>query len=131
MKNRHIHLLLIIIVLSTTGCYNEYSNAGPREVLIGFMEKMARKDFDYAEKLATEKYKNIVKWMRTGYNGPRQTNDAPRTDWEKELKEMQIGEPVITGDSVTIIIVTKDTRLRVQMRKEKGAWKVAGEGKPV
>jgi hypothetical protein len=131
MKKIFSFLLLAIAMGSiSTGCGGGgMSNASPKEVLVAFFEKLAKKDIDGATKLATKDSKATMDMMKKGLEMAEKMKDQVKDSKEdptEEFKNMEVGEAKITGDNATVSVKNKKKEEEVEfpLKKEDGAWKV-------
>jgi hypothetical protein len=130
MKKIFSFLLLAIAMGSIfTGCGGGgMSNASPKEVLVAFFEKLAKKDIEGATKLATKDSKSTLEMMKKGLDMAEKMKDQikDKEDPTEEFKNMEVGEAKITGDAATVAVRNKkkDQEVEFPLKKEDGAWKV-------
>jgi hypothetical protein len=130
MKKIFSFLLLAIAMGSiSTGCGGGgMSNASPKEVLVAFFEKLAKKDIEGATKLATKDSKSTLEMMKKGLDMAEKMKDQikDKEDPTEEFKNMEVGEAKITGDAATVAVRNKkkDQEVEFPLKKEDGAWKV-------
>jgi hypothetical protein len=130
MKKIFSFLLLAIAMGSiSTGCGGGgMSNASPKEVLVAFFEKLAKKDIDGATKLATKDSKATMDMMKKGLEMAEKMKDQvkDKEDPTEEFKNMEVGEAKINGDNATVSVKNKKKEEEVEfpLKKEDGAWKV-------
>jgi hypothetical protein len=130
MKKIFSFLLLAIAMGSiSTGCGGGgMSNASPKEVLVAFFEKLAKKDIEGATKLATKDSKSTMEMMKKGLDMAEKMKDQikDKEDPTEEFKNMEVGEAKITGDAATVAVRNKkkDQEVEFPLKKEDGAWKV-------
>jgi hypothetical protein len=130
MKKIFSFFLLVIAVGSiSTGCGGGgMSNASPKEVLVAFFEKLAKKDIDGATKLATKDSKATMDMMKKGLDMAEKMKDQikDKEDPTEEFKNMEVGEAKINGDNATVSVKNKKKEDEVEfpLKKEDGAWKV-------
>lgn len=130
MKKIFSFLLLAIIMGSlSTGCGGGgMSNASPKEVLVAFFEKLAKKDIEGATKLATKDSKSTMDMMKKGLDMAEKMKDQikDKEDPTEEFKNMEVGEARINGDVATVAVKNrkKDQEVEFPLKKEDGAWKV-------
>jgi hypothetical protein len=130
MKKIFSFLLLAIAMGSiSTGCGGGgMSNASPKEVLVAFFEKLAKKDIDGATKLATKDSKATMDMMKKGLDMAEKMKDQvkDKEDPTEEFKNMEVGEAKINGDNATVSVKNKKKEEEVEfpLKKEDGAWKV-------
>jgi hypothetical protein len=130
MKKIFSFFLLAIAVGSiSTGCGGGgMSNASPKEVLVAFFEKLAKKDIDGATKLATKDSKATMDMMKKGLDMAEKMKDQikDKEDPTEEFKNMEVGEAKINGDNATVSVKNKKKEDEVEfpLKKEDGAWKV-------
>jgi hypothetical protein len=121
---------LAVFVILIAGCKGSMSNAGPKEVLASFFEKLSKKDLDGAAKLATKDSKSTIDMMKKAFEAGEkmkdQTTDANAEDPAEEFKNVEIGEAKINGDAATVPVRNKkkETEFDFPLKKEDGAWKV-------
>jgi hypothetical protein len=100
------------------------AGSDPKATLIAFFEKMEKKDFAAAKKLATKDSDAMFSLMETfGKMG----SDKGKKDMEFDKSKMEFGEPKIEGDKATVSVKDKASGEGTNfiLRKEDGAWKVA------
>lgn len=130
MKKIFSFLLLAITMGSiSTGCGGGgMSNASPKEVLVAFFEKLAKKDIEGATKLATKDSKSTMEMMKKGLDMAEKMKDQikEKDDPTEEFKNMEVGEAKINGDVATVAVRNKKKEQEVEfpLKKEDGAWKV-------
>jgi hypothetical protein len=130
MKKIFSFLLLAIAMGSiSTGCGGGgMSNASPKEVLVAFFEKLAKKDIDGATKLATKDSKATMDMMKKGLDMAEKMKDQvkDKEDPTEEFKNMEVGEAKINGDNATVSVKNKKKEEEVEfpLKKEDGGWKV-------
>ena len=130
MKKIFSFLLLAIAMGSiSTGCGGGgMSNASPKEVLVAFFEKLAKKDIEGATKLATKDSKSTMEMMKKGLDMAEKMKDQikDKEDPTEEFKNMEVGEAKINGDVATVAVKNKkkDQEVEFPLKKEDGAWKV-------
>jgi hypothetical protein len=131
MKKIFSFLLLAIAMGSfSTGCGGGgMSNASPKEVLVAFFERLAKKDIDGATKLATKDSKSTMEMMKKGLDMAEKMKDQikdAKEDPTEEFKNMEVGEAKINGDVATVAVKNKkkDQEVEFPLKKEGGAWKV-------
>jgi hypothetical protein len=122
-------LLAIAMGSISTGCGGGgMSNASPKEVLVAFFEKLAKKDIDGATKLATKDSKATMDMMKKGLDMAEKMKDQikDKEDPTEEFKNMEVGEAKINGDNATVSVKNKKKEEEVEfpLKKEDGAWKV-------
>jgi hypothetical protein len=123
-------LLAIAMGSLSTGCGGGgMSNASPKEVLVAFFEKLAKKDIDGATKLATKDSKATMDMMKKGLEMAEKMKDQMKDSKEdptEEFKNMEVGEAKINGDNATVAVKNKKKEEEVEfpLKKEDGAWKV-------
>lgn len=122
-------LLAIAMGSISTGCGGGgMSNASPKEVLVAFFEKLAKKDIDGATKLATKDSKSTMDMMKKGLDMAEKMKDQikDKEDPTEEFKNMEVGEAKINGDNATVSVKNKKKEEEVEfpLKKEEGAWKV-------
>jgi hypothetical protein len=115
------------IILSS--CKGSVSNAGPKEVLAAFFEKIAKKDIDGAAKLATKDSKSALDMMKKGLEMAEKmktNNETAEKDPADEFKDIEIGEAKINGDVAMVPFRNKkkDQEIEFPVKKEDGEWKV-------
>jgi Domain of unknown function (DUF4878) len=132
MKKIFSFLLLAIgMGVISTGCGGgSMSSASPKEVLVAFFDRLAKKDLDGAAKLATKDSKSTMDMMKKGMEMAEkmkdQTKDMKQEDPTEEFKNMEIGEAKINGDLATVAVKNKKKESEVEfpLKKEDGGWKV-------
>jgi hypothetical protein len=115
------------IAVFAVGCGGSMSNAGPKEVLNAFFERLAKKDIDGATKLATKDSKPALDLMKKAVEMEGKLKDeGDKKEAEDDMKNMELGEPKIDGDIATVPVKDKKkgTQFNIPMKKEDGAWKV-------
>jgi len=122
-------LLAIAMGSISTGCGGGgMSNASPKEVLVAFFEKLAKKDIEGATKLATKDSKSTMDMMKKGLDMAEKMKDQvkEKEDPTEEFKNMEVGEAKINGDNATVSVKNKkkDEEVEFPLKKEDGAWKV-------
>lgn len=122
-------LLTIALGSISTSCGGGgMSNASPKEVLVAFFERLAKKDIDGATKLATKDSKATMDMMKKGLDMAEKMKDQikDKEDPTEEFKNMEVGEAKISGETATVAVKNKkkDEEVEFPLKKEDGAWKV-------
>jgi hypothetical protein len=122
-------VLIITAAVIIAGCKGSASNAGPKEVLAAFFEKLSKKDLDGAAKLATKDSKSALDMMKKGFEMAEKmkgTSGASEQDPSEEFKDIEIGEAKINGDMATVPMRNKKKNEEIEfpVKKEDGEWKV-------
>ena len=111
MKKIFSFFLLAIAMgsISTSCGGGGMSNASPKEVLVAFFEKLAKKDIDGATKLATKDSKSTMDMMKKGLDMAEKMKDQikDKEDPTEEFKNMEVGEAKINGDNATVSVKNK------------------------
>lgn len=100
------------------------STKNPKDVLSDFFDAAKQKDFSKAKELVTQDSKMFVSMAET-----RSGSNAGIWAMDKfDKSKMELGEPVVNGDSCTISTKIKEdstvTTMNFPLRKESGEWKV-------
>ena len=120
--------LLAVLVLIAAGCGNKASSSNPKDVLMEFFKRMAKKDIDGAAKLVTKDSKSTMDMMKKGMDMAEKMKDksAKEEDPAEAFNDVEFGEAKITGETATVSMKSKkkDTEVEFPLKKEDGAWKV-------
>lgn len=125
-------LVLAATVLTlAVGCKGKDSVSNdPRTVLIAFFEKMGKKDYDGASKLATKESKTTMEMMKKAMDAAEKMgmdDKSKEEDPSKEFRNMKVGDAKIDGDNATVSVTnpSKDDKVvNFPLKKEAGSWKV-------
>lgn len=119
-----ISMLFLGIFLIGTGCNSGLSigNNDPNTVLEKFLNALAKKDMDEAEKYVTKESESFVNMMKMGI---KMAGETENQIYKKE--DVEISEAVINGDRATINVKNKESGdgTNFILKKEEGDWKVA------
>ncbi|MBO9594845.1 MAG: DUF4878 domain-containing protein [Niabella sp.] len=117
--------VLILLVAGITGCQ---SSSDPKTVLVHFFELLAKKDIDGAAKLATKDSKSTLDMIKKGMDmAQKMDTAAEKTDPTKEFKDVEFGDPRISGDTAYVKVSSKSKKQEpseISLVKEDGQWKV-------
>lgn len=125
-------LLVAATVLTlAVGCKGKNSVSNdPKAVLVAFFDKMGKKDFDGAAKLATKDSKSTMEMMKKAMEAAEKMGMKDKTkeeDPSEEFRNMKVGEAKIDGDNATVSVSNpkKDNNIvDFPLKKEGGSWKV-------
>jgi hypothetical protein len=126
---KKIFPFLAAMVFIATACGDSMSNAGPKEVLVTFFERLSKKDLDGAAKLATKESQLFIDQMRIGMAMAEKMKDNMKdidTNPSDEFRDVEMGDAQINGDLATVPVKSKkgNTEFAFPVKKEDGAWKV-------
>jgi len=117
------------MMLIFTACNSsEKGSSDPKEVLKEFFEKLSKKDFAGAEKLATKDSKFLFNMMKQSLAMAESYNpdSLKKEDIEENWKDVEIGEAKI-NDNIAYVPFKKkkeDIAFDFPLKKEDGNWKV-------
>lgn len=128
---KYLALLSTITILSFFACKSgpgtNVANE-PKVVLKAFFERLANKDFKGAEELATSESKSVMSIFKLGLEmAEKMDKSNPEyKDPTDEMKNVEIGEPIIKGEEALVPFVNKKTGSKSEfpLKKENGLWKV-------
>jgi len=115
-----------VVTLIVAGC-DKATSSDPKVVLTEFFDRMMKKDFEGAAKLATKESQSMFSMMKMGlemadkYKGSKEEKEAM-----EEFSTMEIGDATITGETAVVPVKNKkrDLEMEFPLRKESGGWKV-------
>jgi|GEM_PF-248473 len=120
--------LLPVALLLAAGLMSCQSGSDPKAVLISFFEKLAKKDIDGAAQLATKDSKSTLDMIKKGMDmAQKMDTSAVKDDPTKEFRDVEFGEPRISGDTAYIKVTNKNKQQEpsdISLVKEDGKWKV-------
>lgn len=104
----------------------------PKAVVTAFFERMSKKDFDGAAKLATKESEATINMMKKAMDAAEQMKgafkdaNAKEEDPAEDFKNMEYGEAKIDGDNAIVFITNKKKNETIEfpLKKEGGSWKV-------
>ncbi len=127
MKRISVFLLAAAtLAVATIGCNSAGGSGDPKAVVLAFSEKLSKKDFDGAARLATKESKPFLDMMKSvmqmAEKFAKMGNQKPEVN---EFSEVTIGDPKINGDMALVPFTTKgQPTFEFPLKKENGAWKV-------
>ena len=132
IKKLNTLLIAATVLTLAVGCKGKDSVANdPKTVLISFFERMSKKDFDGAAKLATKDSKSTMDMMKKAMDAAEKmgglSDKTKKDDPSEEFKKMQVGDAKIDGDNATVSVTnpSKDNNVvNFPLKKEGGSWKV-------
>lgn len=115
-----------VITLIVASC-DKTTSSDPKVVLTEFFDRMMKKDFEGAAKLATKESQSMFSMMKMGlemadkYKGSKEEKEAM-----EEFRTMEIGNATITGETAVVPVKNKkrDLEMEFPLKKESGGWKV-------
>ncbi|MCF3109844.1 DUF4878 domain-containing protein [Niabella sp. CC-SYL272] len=120
--------LLPVALLLVAGIVGCQSSNDPKAVLVHFFELLAKKDIDGAAKLATKDSKSTLDMIKKGMDmAQKMDTAAQKTDPAKEFRDVEFGDPRISGDTAYVKVSSKSKKQdpsEISLVKEDGQWKV-------
>ena len=107
-------------ILSIVGCK---SGNDPRNVLMNFMDALAKKDITGAKKFATKESESMLGFVEMGLKMAPDSAETKKYDKEN----LEYGDSKIEGDKATVPVKNKKTGETTNyiLKKEGTDWKVA------
>lgn len=123
-----IQLLPVALLLAAGLLSCQSGSNDPKAVLVSFFEKLAKKDLDGAAQLATKDSKSTLDMIKKGMDmAQKMDTSAVKEDPTKEFRDVEFGEPRISGDTAYIKVTSKTKKQEpseISLVKEEGKWKV-------
>ena len=123
-KPIHLFTFITLIALAVTSCGGgDISNASPKEVFVEFAQRLSKKDYDGAAKLATTESQFLLNMAKAKIAEAPEKKEDEMAD---KFNNVDIGEAKINGDVANVPIKDKKGEFEMEfpMKKENGAWKV-------
>jgi len=125
-------LSAVAAMVLLAGCKGKDSVANdPKAVIVAFFDRMAKKDFDGAAKLATADSKATIDMMKKAMTAAEGLKDKmggteAKEDPAEDFKNMEMGEAKIDGDNAIVPVTNKKKGKTTEfaLKKEGGSWKV-------
>ena len=109
-----------MFTLSIIGCT---SGNDPKDVLMNFVDALAKKDFNGAKKYATKESETMLGMMESML---KMSPDSAK-DKKYDKDNLEYGDTKIDGDKATVAVKEKKSGETTNyiLKKEGGSWKVA------
>lgn len=124
-------IILAAIAFLAIGVFSCQSGGGdPKTVLLNFFERISKKDFDGAAKLATKSSQSTIDMIKKGMEMAEKMkldSLAAKEDPSEEFKNIEFVSERIAGDTAYVTIRNKakeEESTEIALVKEDGAWKV-------
>lgn len=123
-----IFSLLAIVTAFMTSC-SPAASGDPKVVLKTFAERIAKKDFNGAAKLATANSKSTIEMVKMGMEmAEKMKSRLPENDPIAQLNQAEFSEAKINGNTAIVTLTNKVNKdqppVDFTLVKENGAWKV-------
>ena len=122
-------IVLPAVALIMTAC-NSNAGSDPKTTLKAFFEKLSKKDFDGASKLATKESQFVLSSMKTGLEMlEKMQNQAPNESGDPIAfaQDVEYGEARLIGEENALVPIKNKSQpisFDFPLKKEDGIWKV-------